>query len=67
MSDVVLKEFSTHPKIYIWDGEGTFIDSHEICETSLALCDMRNFMLSRFFSQILTHTWAILHGLMLSS
>ena len=42
MSDVVLKEFSTHPKIYIWDGEGTFIDSHEICVTSLALCDMKS-------------------------
>ena len=24
VSDLILKEFSTHPKIYIWDGEGMF-------------------------------------------
>ena len=28
VSDLILKEFSTHPKIYIWDGEGMF--SNEI-------------------------------------
>jgi hypothetical protein len=28
MSDVILHEFSIHHKIFIWDGEGTFTDSH---------------------------------------
>lgn len=24
MSDIILKEFKTHPKVYIWDGQGIF-------------------------------------------
>jgi hypothetical protein len=30
VSDLILKEFSTHPKIYIWDGEGTFANDISI-------------------------------------
>lgn len=24
VSDIIMKEFRTHPKVYIWDGEGIF-------------------------------------------
>lgn len=66
MTDVILKEFSTHPKIYIWDGEGTFT-AHMRSVRHVEIFVILD-MLSRFSSlQILTHTWGILHGLMLSS
>ncbi|KAF0891884.1 hypothetical protein E2562_011280 [Oryza meyeriana var. granulata] len=38
VSDLILKEFSSHPKVYIWDGEGSC--QNETCVMFSSICAM---------------------------